>query len=245
MVGPAGVTRRDPNSERLRMLVYVTILAAVFLVVYGPHLWARHVLRRYNQREYFSGNGMDLARLVLERLDMADVTVEETAIGDHYDPQSKRIRLTSTNCGRRTLTAAVVAVHEVGHAVQDHTRYPPLRTRTRLVGTAAKLERIGAAIMMGVPVIAMLTRVPAAGALMFLGGLATLCIPLVVHLLTLPTEFDASFKRALPILDTGNYIPKEDLPAARKILTACALTYVVNALIGLLNVWRWIRILRR
>ena len=227
------------------MLIYMLLLAAVLLIVYGPHLWARHVLKRYNQKEYFSGNGLDLARLVLERLNITDVTVEETAIGDHYDPKAKRVRLTHTNCGRRTLTAAVVAVHEVGHAIQDHTSYPPLRTRTRMVGTAARLERIGAAIMVGVPVIAMLTRVPAAGSLMFLGGLATLCIPLVVHLLTLPTEFDASFKRALPILDDGNYIPKEDLPAARKILTACALTYVTGALIGLLNVWRWIRILRR
>jgi len=227
------------------MIGYLILLAAVLLIVYGPHIWARNVLNRYNRTEYFSGNGLDLARLVLERLDIADVTVEETPIGDHYDPQAKRIGLSSANCGRRTLTAAVVAVHEVGHAIQDHTAYRPLRTRTRMVVTAARLERIGAAIMMGVTIIAMLTRVPAAGALMFLGGLATLCIPLVVHLLTLPTEFDASFKRALPILDAGNYIPKEDLPAARKILTACALTYVASALIGLLNVWRWIRILRR
>jgi Zn-dependent membrane protease YugP len=69
--------------------------------------------------------------------------------------------------------------------------------------------------------------------------------PLLVHLLTLPTEFDASFNRALPLLASGKYIPHEDLPAAKKILLACALTYVANALVGLLNVWRWIRILRR
>jgi Zn-dependent membrane protease YugP len=99
--------------------------------------------------------------------------------------------------------------------------------------------------MMVVPVIAVITRVPAAGFLMFLGGIATLCIPLLVHLLTLPTEFDASFNRALPLLASGKYIPQEDIPAAKKILLACALTYVVNALVGLLNVWRWIRILRR
>jgi Zn-dependent membrane protease YugP len=114
-----------------------------------------------------------------------------------------------------------------------------------MVGTAAKIERIGAALMMGVPLLAVITRVPAAGFLMFLGGFATLCIPLVVHLLTLPTEFDASFKRALPLLASGEYIPQEDIPAAKKILLACALTYVANALVGLLNVWRWIRLLRR
>ena len=227
------------------MLSILLIGLAFFLVVYGPHLWARSVLNRYNRREYFSGNGLELARLALDQMGITDVTVEETETGDHYDPSAKCIRLTNTNCGRRTLTAIVVAAHEVGHALQDHTQYPPLMARTRMVGTAAKLERAGAVLMMGVPVITALTRVPAAGALMLIGGFATLCIPLVVHLITLPTEFDASFKRALPILESGTYIPAEDIPAARKILTACALTYVASALTGLLNVWRWIRILRR
>ena len=99
--------------------------------------------------------------------------------------------------------------------------------------------------MMAVPVLAGVTRAPSVGVLMLVGGFATLCIPVLVHLLTLPTEFDASFKRALPLLTSGDYIPQEDIPAARKILMACALTYVASSLIGLLNVWRWIRVLRR
>jgi len=227
------------------MFSVILIGLAVFFVIYGPHLWTRKVLRHYNRREYFSGNGAELARLVLNQMGITDVTVEETETGDHYDPSVKRIRLSNTNCSRRTLTAIVVAAHEVGHAVQDHTQYPPLKVRTRIVGTAAKLERVGAALMIGVPVVTTLTRVPAAGALLLMGGFATLCIPLVVHLITLPTEFDASFKRALPILKSGPYIPEEDVPAAKKILVACALTYVAGALTGLLNVWRWIRVLRR
>jgi hypothetical protein len=114
-----------------------------------------------------------------------------------------------------------------------------------MIVLAQKLERVGAIIMMGVPVLAVITRVPSVGVLMFIGGLATLCIPVLVHLLTLPTEFDASFNRALPMLSSGSYIPPDDIPAAKKILLACALTYVSNSLIGLLNVWRWIRLLRR
>jgi Zn-dependent membrane protease YugP len=224
------------------------LLLLIFLglvVIYGPHLWARRVLKRYNRSEYFSGNGMELARLVLDAQDLQTVGVEETDTGDHYDPVAKTVRLTRERCGRRTLTAVVVAAHEVGHAIQDADRYPPLRTRTRLVAAAARFERIGAAIIVGVPIFAVITRVPAVGLLMFLAGLATLCVPLAVHLLTLPTEFDASFKRALPLLASGRYIPAEDLPAARRILLACALTYVINALVGLLNVYRWLRVLRR
>jgi Zn-dependent membrane protease YugP len=224
-------------------MIYLIFIAIT--VLFGPHLWARHVLNRYNRKEYFSGSGIDLARLVVERLNLNEVTVELTDTGDHYDPAGKTIRLTNSVCGRKTLTAVVVAAHEVGHAIQDQNGYKPLKTRTRMIGTAQKLERIGAMIMMAVPVLAGVTRAPSVGVLMFIGGFGTLCIPLLVHLLTLPTEFDASFKRALPLLTSGGYIPPEDVPAARKILIACALTYVANSLIGLLNVWRWIRVLRR
>lgn len=226
-------------------MLYIVIILAVVLVIYGPHLWARQIMNRYNQREYFSGNGMELARLVLDQLNLQEIAVEKTSIGDHYNPATKVVSLTDAHCGRRTLTAVVVAAHEVGHAIQDQSGYLPLQTRTRMVGAAAKFERIGAIMIMAVPLFAIITRIPAAGFLMFLGGIATLCIPLGVHLLTLPTEFDASFNRALPLLASGKYIPQEDLPAAKKILLACALTYVAGALVGLLNVWRWIRILRR
>ena len=223
----------------------IYIIIPLIIALFGPHLWARHVLNKYNRQEYFSGTGIDLARMILASLDIKDVAVEATDIGDHYDPVGKTIRLTNKICGRKSLTAVVVAAHEVGHAIQDHTGYKPLKTRTRMIGTAQKVERFGAAIMMGVPVLAAVTRVPSVGVLMFLGGLATLCIPVLVHLLTLPTEFDASFNRALPMLSSGSYIPPEDIPAAKKILLACALTYVSNSLMGLLNVWRWIRLLRR
>jgi Zn-dependent membrane protease YugP len=181
----------------------------------------------------------------LERLDIKEVKVEVTDTADHYDPSQKTIRLTENTCGRKTLTSVVVAAHEVGHALQDQAGYKPLKTRTRMIGTAQKLERIGAVIMMAIPVLAALTRAPSVGVLMLFGGLGTLGIPVLVHLLTLPTEFDASFNRALPLLSSGNYIPPEDVPAAKKILTACALTYVAASLMGLLNVWRWIRILRK
>ena len=225
------------------MVIFLIII--VVMILFGPSLWARRVLKQYNRNEYFSGNGFELARLILTDTGIDDVEVQETLIGDHYDPEKKVIGLTAGNCGRRTLTAVVVAAHEVGHAIQDHTGFSPLKARTRMIGSAARMERIGAGIMMVVPVLTVITRVPAAGLLMFLGGFATLCIPVCVHILTLPTEFDASFNRALPLLASGQYIPAEDLHAVRKILLACALTYVANALVGLLNVYRWFRILRR
>ncbi len=224
-------------------LIIITVL--VIGVVYGPRFWAGRVLDRYNKREYFSGNGIDLARIILDRMDLGHVKVERTDLPDHYSPAEKTVRLSGKICGNRTLTAVVASMHEVGHAIQDHTGYQPLQARNNYIQLASKIERLGAGLMMTIPLVALITRVPAAGALMFLGGLASLGAPVVVHALTLPVELDASFKRAIPILESGEYIPAEDLPAARKILLACALTYIAGALASLLNIWRWIRILRR
>ena len=226
-------------------MVYLIGIVLIIVVIYGPQFWSKHILNKYNRREYFSGSGLDLAQLLLDRMNLSQVRTEATDLGDHYDPLNKVLRLNRRNCGKKTLTAVVVATHEVGHAVQDHLGYTPLYLRNRWVAAAQKAERLGALLMMLIPVITVVTRVPTAGLLMFLAGFASLGIPVLIHLVTLPVEWDASFNRALPLLATGKYIPEDDLPAARRILTACALTYVASALASLLNLWRWIRLLRR
>ena len=226
-------------------MVYLVVVFLIIVVVYGPQFWSKSILKKYNRDEYFSGSGMDLAEILLDRMNLPQVRMEATDLGDHYDPLNKVVRLSRTNCGKKTLTAVVVAAHEVGHAVQDQLGYTPLYLRTRWIVVAQKAERLGVVLMISIPVIASVTRVPAAGLLMFLVGLASLLMPVLIHLVTLPVEWDASFKRALPLLESGEYIPEDNLPAARRILTACTLTYVASALASLLNLWRWIRVLRR
>ena len=65
-----------------------------------------------------------------------------------------------------------------------------------------------------------------------------------MHAVTLPVEFDASFRCALPLLEAGRYIPQEDMPAARQILKAAAFTYVAAAALSMLDIARWLRWLR-
>jgi Zn-dependent membrane protease YugP len=89
------------------------------------------------------------------------------------------------------------------------------------------------------------TRSRVAGGLMLLAALDTLAVPALVHLLTLPVEMNASFNRALPVLERGGYLHARQLPGARRILRAAALTYVAQSLVSLLNPWRWLRVLRR
>ena len=92
--------------------------------------------------------------------------------------------------------------------------------------------------------LAMVTRSPVVLLVGGLIGIATMALSVIVHLVTLPVEFDASFKRALPTLDQGRYLAEADMPAARHILKACAFTYVSASLAALLNLWRWIRFIR-
>lgn len=226
-------------------ILVIALIVLVLAAIFGPQLWARYILKCHSKhRDEIPGTGGELAIHLIENGKLEGVTVEKIPQGDHYDPIAKVVRLSESVYDGKSLTAVVVAAHEVGHAIQDRLNYAPLRFRTRLVGLAALSERLGAMILIALPFITALTRVPATGALMLIAGLGVLLVPVVVHLVTLPVEFDASFKRALPILALG-YLPEKEMPAARRILTACALTYVAASLSAMLNFWRWISFLRR
>jgi len=223
------------------LLIIVVLLAIVFL----PQWWVKSVMRRHARpREDFPGTGGEFAQHLATELKL-EITVEETEDGDHYDPSSKTVRLSEDNFHGKSLTAVTIAAHEIGHAIQDASDYRPLIARGRLVKLAATGQKLGAGLLVITPFVAILTHIPAAGVLTLLAGFATLGLAAVAHLITLPEEWDASFKRALPLLEAGRYLPPQDYPAARQLLTAAALTYVAAAMTSLLNFWAWIRLLRR
>jgi hypothetical protein len=227
----------------MHLIVIVVILIAI---VIGPGLWVGAVMKRYHHpRNRYARSGGETARALLDSLSLQHVAAEKTERGDHYDPIQKAVRLSPENFDGTSLTALTVAAHEVGHAIQDATGFQPLRWRTRLVRWAGPIEKIGAGLLILAPFSAALTRMPMIGLMAFAGGLATLGTAIVVHALTLPTEFDASFKRALPLIRERALLRPEDIPRARKLLTAAALTYVSGALQSLLNIARWFAILRR
>ena len=192
------------------------------------------------------GTGGELARHLLTRLQLTDFSVQalETA-GDHYDPENKTVCLSPGVHEGKSLTAVVVAAHEVGHALQHFTGYKPLYLRWNLAKYIAFVEKAASVLLVSFPFVALLSKSPLAGGLMLVLGLAILLLPVVFHLVTLPVEWDASFNRALPLLMEGEYLPKAAEPVIRRILTAAALTYVSASLFSLLNFYRWIAFLRR
>lgn len=227
------------------MLYLISIVLLIALVV-GPSYWVKHIMERYSEPEdRYAGTGAELARTLLDQANLPHVKIEVTDLGDHYDPLEKVVRLTPDKYHGRSLTAITVAAHEVGHAIQDRDGYLPLIMRTRLVQLAAPAEKLGAGILMLAPIVVLATRAPIAGALFLAGGLLTLGTSILVHLLTLPMEMNASFARALPLLEQGNHLKPGDAPHARKLLKAAAWTYVSASLMTLLNIARWWAIIRR
>jgi len=224
----------------------IFFLLVIVAVVFGPGLWVKRVLERYSlPADRYSGTGAQLARHLLDKNGLSSVLVEKTTEGDHYDPQDKAVRLTEDKFDGKSLTAITVAAHEVGHAIQDHEGYAPLIIRSRLVRASRNIERLGAAVLMMSPFIGALARAPGLSILMFGAGLLTLGTSTLIHFATLPTEFDASFARALPMLDEHRILKSADRPHARRLLKAAALTYVAASLMSLLNIARWWAILRR
>lgn len=227
------------------MHVLILIFALLLLIV-GPGLWVKRTMARYHKpRERYEQTGGETARRLLDAHGLEAVSVEMTEAGDHYDPVDKSVRLTEANMAGKSLTAVTIAAHEVGHAVQDAEEFKPLIWRTRLVRWVSPIEKTGAVLMMATPLIIGITRLPVAGLLMFLGGLLTLGSAVVVHILTLPTELDASFGRAMPMLEQHGVLYASDERHARRLLKAAAMTYVSASLWSLLNIARWWAILRR
>jgi len=225
----------------------IILILLVLAVIFGPQLWAQYTFRRYSQpSSSIPGTGGELAQHLLERFAMSGVKVEEAGQqGDHYDPTRKVVCLSTRNYQDNSLTAIAVAAHEVGHAIQHHRKEAMLALRTRLAMLALLAQKLGAAAMLAMPLVIFISRAPSSALLMATIGFAALFIGTLVHLITLPVEIDASFGKALPILMQGNYIQKQDEAAVRQILRAAALTYLAASLSSLLNLWYWLRLLRR
>jgi uncharacterized protein len=223
----------------------IIVLGLVFALAVLPQMWVRKVIDRHSsERADFPGTGGEFARHILDEMKLTNVKVEETKLGDHYDPEAKVIRLSPPHFNGRSLAAVVIAAHEAGHAMQDATGYPPLAARTRLAKQAIQMEKVAAVVMLAAPIVMVLAKAPQLLIIEVFVGVMIFALTILLHAVTLPVEFDASFRRALPVLKAGRYIKDADMRSARQILKAAAFTYVASAAMSMLDVARWLRVLR-
>jgi Zn-dependent membrane protease YugP len=218
----------------------VLLLIPAIALVVGPRIWVKRVLNRYDRtQEHLPCTGGELARQLLDQNHLQTVKVEITDLGDHYDPEAKAVRLARSRFERKSLTALTTAAHEVGHALQHASGYRPFVWRSRLASMSRVTGEVGSVLLLAVPVAALASRRPIPPIVIGATALSILGVSAAAQLTAVPTEIDASFDRALPMLRNG-YIGSEQLAGAREILTACSLTYVASSLLGVLNVWPWL-----
>jgi Zn-dependent membrane protease YugP len=161
---------------------WLLLIILVLAVVFGPSLWAKAVLAHHaDDRPDYPGTGGELARHLLDRAGLEEVAVERTDRGDHYDPEAKAVRLTPGNLDGRSLTAVTAATHEVGHALQDRDGYGPLATRTRLVKSIGKWQRIGSIIIFATFGLGLASASPSLAAFGAGAGVATMASAVIIH----------------------------------------------------------------
>ncbi len=201
----------------------IIALGLFALITQLPNLWTRHILKKYSTPDpTIPGGGGEFAAHLIKKYQLP-VSLEETQAGDHYDPIQKVVRISSQNFHTNSLTAIATVAHEIGHALQDHSGYEPLIQRTELIQRSQWLQKFSAMALTATPILIPLMHTPIVGLITFGAGFIAMGIPVIIHLSTLPMEFDASFNRALPLLKEGEYLNDSQLKIARKILLACAL----------------------
>ncbi len=215
---------------------------AGLMLVLLPQLWVRGILSKFSNVPSSVGRtGAEIAREILNRHNLSNVAVEVTGAGDHYDPASKAVRLSQDFYYGKSIAAVTVAAHECGHAIQDAENYGFMRFRA-LMFPVVQICQFGPwLLMISIFLTAFLSSpiwklTALAGLLMYIGIF-------FFQVVTLPVELDASFARAVPILEGAGYVSSDEKESANKILQACAFTYVATALYSLVEIVRWAIIL--
>lgn len=216
------------------------ILIPAAALILGPRLWVNYVLKQHNRKNNeLPLTARELARELLDAHDLQRVKVQSTDIGDHYDPMARAVRLTRDKIDRKSLTALTTAAHEAAHAIQHAHGYGPFIWRGRLARVARVAGEAGFILLLSVPVTALAGRRLVPPEVVGTAALAMLGTGVAAQMSALPSELDASFSRALPMLEDG-YIDEQQIQNARKILTACSLTYIASSLVSILNFWPWL-----
>ena len=222
------------------MIIYLLIL---FLYL-SPIIWFNFVFKKNDKiLENMPFNGLEFGKLILKEKGLSDVTIESTMKGDHYDPNEKKVRVKQDRLDNKSITAISVVCHEIGHAIQHNENYKPLERRQILVKNTAWVSKLGGAILyIGLPMLFATGSFPIIRGVLIL-VLLSIITSVLIHLITLDVEIDASFNKALPIL--RDKIDSHYHEECRSVLRAAAYTYVIGSLQSFISLrYIWLLIMR-
>ncbi len=223
---------------RLDMTYIVYVLPAILLALWAQ-IRVKSTFAKYSKVSSDGGmTGRDAARLILDANGLYNVQVTHVSgeLTDHFDPRGNVIRLSDSTYQSATAAAVGVAAHEAGHAVQYAENYFPMRIRSAIIPAT----NIGSNMAFPLVLIGIVFSAPAIAYI----GVLLFALSVVFQLVTLPVEFNAS-RRAIAALSESSVVSEGGIHAAKKVLTAAALTYVAALAVALGNLLRLIAIANR
>ena len=184
-------------------------------------------------------SGREIAEKMLQENGIYDVKVTSVNgfLSDHYNPKDKTVNLSPDVYNGRSISAAAVAAHECGHAVQHATSYGPLVMRSKMVPAVQFSSMLVNWILLAGMIVLATTKSPT----VLLIGIIIMSVTVLFTLITLPVEFDAS-KRALAWLERTNVTSPQEYPKAKDALKWAATTYVVAALAAVVTLIQYVMI---
>ena len=220
-----------------------TILIVIPAMLFA--LWAQFrvnsTFSKYSQTTIRSGlTAAEAARRLLDANGLYHVTINRIPgkLTDHYDPRTRTLSLSEAVYDSASAAAVGVACHEAGHAIQHADNYAPLTLRMQII----PLCRIGSGLAMPLFLIGLIfAGLSVLGDWLMLAGIACFSLATLFQLITLPVEFNAS-RRALAGIREQHLLAKDELPGARRVLTAAAMTYVAALATSLASLLRLILI---
>lgn len=178
--------------------------------------------------------GAEAARMVLDQngLSYVQIKMVEGHLTDHYNPKDDTIYLSQSVYASTSAAACGVAAHEAGHAVQHAEEYLPAKIRMAIV----RSTNIGSSAGLALILVGLLFAGTSLGVIAYI-GIALFSMTALFQLVTLPVEFNASFRAMAAIGESGSFTADERT-AARRVLTAAAMTYVAALAVSLAQLFR-------
>jgi len=224
-------------------LLGIILLPAIILSIYAQFK-VHSTYNKYNKvlsKQNFTGK--QVAELILSSSGISNVQITEVSgtLTDYYDSKHKVLALSKNNYNSSSISSLGVTAHECGHAIQDASNYFPLKFRNIIVKTYNITSRLLLPLIFIGFLFDFILLIPSVANAFLLIGSIVFGLSLILSLITLPVEFNAS-KRALKILEESTILTKEETQMAKKVLSSAALTYVAEFIYSLLQFVRFVLI---
>ena len=212
-------------------IIYV-LPALIFTIIAQAWVNSAHrkAVRQFTARGY---TGAQIAERILANAGVSGVRIEacDGKLSDHFDPRSNVVRLSYEHYSGNSIAAAGIAAHECGHAIQYAKGYFPLKVRNAII----PISQFGSSAAMPLILVGLLLNFEA----LITVGILFFAAAVAFQLITLPVEFNAS-RRAMKMLSEGAILQGDELPKARRVLTAAAMTYVAALAVAVMQLLRLI-----